>query len=125
QFRHRRGTDRIGQADMLRCAKDLGLKARAVRTHWSRLARTPLPAIASLYDGGYMVVAKAADDKVLVQSPLAPRPQLMTQAEFVAVWGGRLVMMTRPAGLLDITRRVRITLFLRAVHQGRRPLAAV
>src|SRR5215813_5544900 len=78
QLRHRLGTDRIGEAEMLRCARELGLKARAVRTHWSRLTRTPLPAIASLYDGGYLIVAKVGDDKVLVQSPLAPRPVLMT-----------------------------------------------
>ena len=69
QIRHRLGTDKIGVAEMLRCAKDLGLKARAYRTDWSRLARTPLPAIAALRDGGFLVVAKAAEDKVLVQSP--------------------------------------------------------
>jgi len=45
---------------MLRCAKDLGLKARHYRTNWSRLASTPLPAIASLRDGGFLVLAKPA-----------------------------------------------------------------
>ena len=55
QIRHRLGTDKIGAPEMLRCAKDLGLKARACRTDWSRLARTPLPAIAALRDGGFMV----------------------------------------------------------------------
>ena len=39
---------------MLRCARDLGLKARAYRTEWSRLGSTPLPAIASLRDGGFL-----------------------------------------------------------------------
>ena len=76
QIRHRLGTDKIGAPEMLRCAKDLGLKARAYRTEWSRLARTPLPAIAALRDGGFLVAAKAAEDKVLVQSPQAPRPTL-------------------------------------------------
>ena len=46
QIRHRLGTDKIGAAEMLRCARDLGVKARTVRTSWSRLADTPLPAIA-------------------------------------------------------------------------------
>jgi ATP-binding cassette, subfamily B, bacterial HlyB/CyaB len=125
EIRHRLGSDRIGAGEMLRCARELGLKARAVRTQWSRLARTPLPAIASLLDGGYMVVAKAAGDKVLVQSPLAGRPQLMTQAEFVAIWDGSLVMMTRRAGLSDITRRFDITWFLGAIHKYRRLLGEV
>src|SRR5262249_58020109 len=69
QIRHHLGTNKIGAPEMLRCAKDLGLKARAYRTDWSRLAKTPLPAIATLRDGGVMVVAKAAEDQVLVPSP--------------------------------------------------------
>ena len=32
------GNDQSGAPEMLRCAKDLGLKARACRTDWSRLA---------------------------------------------------------------------------------------
>ena len=41
QIRHRLGTGTFGAAEILRCAKDLGLKARAYRTDWSRLAKTP------------------------------------------------------------------------------------
>src|SRR6476660_7129338 len=110
---------------MLRCAKNLGLKARICRTNWSRLARPPLPAIAALNDGGFLLVAKAAEDKVLVQSPLAPRPVLMTREELTAVWDGWLVLMTRRAGLLDITRRFDITWFLGAVHKYRNLLTEV
>ena len=107
QIRHRLGTDKIGAPEMLRCAKDLGLKARAYRTNWSRLARTPLPAIATLRDGCFLVLAKAAEDKVLVQSPQAPRPALMTRAELTAVWDGELILMTRRAGLSDVAAPVR------------------
>jgi subfamily B ATP-binding cassette protein HlyB/CyaB len=117
QIRHRLGTDTIGAPEMLRCAKDLGLKARIYRTDWSRLVRTPLPAIAALRDGGFLVVAKAAEDKVLVQSPQASRPALMTRVEFLAVWDGGLILMTRRAGLADVTRRFDITWFLGAIHK--------
>ena len=71
QIRHRLGTDRIGAPEMLRCAKDLGLKARICRTGWSRLARTPLPAIAALRDGTFLVIAKADGvDHFLEMEPL-------------------------------------------------------
>ena len=69
QIRHRLGTNKIGASEILRCAKGFGLKARSCRTNWSRLAKMPLPAIARLRDGRFMVVAKASEDKVLVQSP--------------------------------------------------------
>ena len=96
QIRHRLGMNKIGAPEMLRCAKDLGLKARAYRTNWSRLAKTPLPAIAALRDGGFMVLAKAAEDQVLVQSPQASRPALMTRAELLAVWDGVLATVIAP-----------------------------
>jgi ATP-binding cassette, subfamily B, bacterial HlyB/CyaB len=125
QIKHRLGTDQIGASEMLRCAKDLGLKARAYRTDWSRLARTPLPAIAVLRDGGFLVIAKAAEDKVLVQSSEALRPVLMTRDELLAIWGGGLILMTRRTGLSDITRRFDITWFLAAIHKYRHLLGEV
>ncbi len=125
QIRHRLGTNKIGAPDMLRCAKELGLKARTYRTEWSRLASTPLPAIAVLRDGGFLLVAKATDDKALVQAPHATRPALMTRDELVAVWDGRLILMTRRAGLSDITRRFDISWFLGAIQKYRYLLSEV
>jgi subfamily B ATP-binding cassette protein HlyB/CyaB len=125
QIRHRLGTDKIGASEILRCARDLGLKARSFRTGWSRLARTPLPAIATLRDGGFMLIGKAGDDQVLVQVPGEPRPAFMIQAELLAIWDGGLILMTRRAGLSDITRRFDITWFLGAIHKYRRLLGEV
>src|SRR5205085_3822944 len=79
QILHRFGPQ-IGVPEMLRCAKELGLKARAFKSKWSRLAATALPAIAVMRDGSFLLLAKAGDDKVLVQNPLQPRPALMTRA---------------------------------------------
>ena len=58
QIRHRCGTATIGITEMLRCAKELGLKARAPTTNWARLASTPLPGIAVLRDGGFLILGK-------------------------------------------------------------------
>ena len=105
QIRHRLGVSAIGASEMIRCARDLGLKARTHRTTWPRLAGTPLPAIASLRDGSFVVVGKASDDQVLVLSSQTARPTLMTRDEFSAAWDGGLMLMTRRAGLTDLTRR--------------------
>ncbi|MGA6969793.1 MAG: type I secretion system permease/ATPase, partial [Xanthobacteraceae bacterium] len=111
--------------EMLRLGKELGLKARATKSAWPRLANTPLPAIAALKDGGFLFLAKAGEDKVLVQSPSSPRPSLMTRAEFEAAWDGRLILMTRRAGLLDLSRQFDITWFLGAIYKYRRLLGEV
>jgi ATP-binding cassette, subfamily B, bacterial HlyB/CyaB len=125
QIRHRFGGRPIGIAEILRCAKELGLKARSRVTSWERLASAPLPGIVTLRDGGFLLLAKVGDDKALVQSPLSPRPTMMTRAEFEAVWDSRLVLMTRRAGLIDLTRRFDITWFLGAIHKYRRLLGEV
>jgi subfamily B ATP-binding cassette protein HlyB/CyaB len=124
QIRHRLGTNKIGVPEMLRCARDLGLKARILRTKWSRLAGTPLPAIASLRDGGFVVIAKASGDQVMVMSP-ERRPTLMSRDEWLGLWDGGLILMTRRAGLSDMTRRFDISWFLGAIHKYRHLLSEV
>ena len=125
QIRHRIGAPAIGVTEMVRCARQLGLKARASRSDWERLTQTPLPGIAMLRDGGCLIVGGAGDDKVLVQHPLSPQPQAMTRAEFEAIWDGRLILMARRVSLLDLSRRFDITWFLGAVHKYRSLLSEV
>jgi subfamily B ATP-binding cassette protein HlyB/CyaB len=85
----------------------------------------PLPAIATLRDGRFMVMAKASDDQVLVQAPGASRPSLMSRDELLAIWDGGLILMTRRAGLADLGRRFDITWFLGAINKYRRLLGEV
>ncbi len=125
QIRHRFGEAHFGIPEMLRSAKELGLRARSYSSNWARLAKTPLPGIAALRDGGFLLLAKVSDDKALVQSPLSPRPTLMSREEFEAVWDGRILLMTRRAGLVELSRRFDITWFLGAIHKYRRLLGEV
>src|SRR5882672_3739003 len=125
QIRHQCGTAAIGTADMIRCAREFGLKARELKTSWSRLATTPLPAIAALKDGGFLLLGKVGDDKVVVQSTKTPRPELMSRADLEAIWDGRIVLMTRRASLTELSRRFDITWFLGAIHKYRQQLAEV
>src|SRR5215468_2359262 len=119
QIRHQCGGVAIRVPEMLRVAKAFGLKVRAYRSSWRRLAKTPLPGIAVLRDGSFLLLAKTVDDKALVQAPLSPRPTLMTRAEFEAVWTGELVLMTRRASLTDLSRRFDFSWFLGAIHKYR------
>jgi subfamily B ATP-binding cassette protein HlyB/CyaB len=125
QIHHSFGAVPIGIPEMLRCAKDLKLKARERTIDWDRLTTTPLPAIAALRDGGFLLLGKIADGKVMVQMPQSSRPTLMTKSDFEAIWDGRIVLMTRRASLVDLTRRFDITWFLGAIHKYRHQLTEV
>src|SRR6516164_11302551 len=124
QIRHRFG-DGIAVPEMVRCAKEFGLKARAYRSSWQRLSKTPLPGIAVLRDGRYLILGKASDRRILVQDPMSPRPTMMSREEFEAVWDGHLVLMTSRAGLTDLTRRFDVSWFFAAIHKYRYLLCEV
>ena len=125
QIRHQFRGMPIGVAEMIRCAKDFGLRARAFTTTWPRLAKTPMPALAVLRDGSFLLFGKIGDDSIIALEPGHPRPIMMQQAELEAVWGGQLVLMTKRASLADLSRRFDITWFLGAMHKYRGLLTEV
>jgi len=124
QLVHRYGAD-FSASNILRCAKELGLKARAIDSDWDRLARTPLPAIAETKDGQFFILGKISETGALVQDPLAGKPQSLERAKFETIWNGRLILITRRAGLGELARRFDVTWFLQAMHKYRRLLAEV
>jgi subfamily B ATP-binding cassette protein HlyB/CyaB len=124
QIKHRFGGAAIGVTEMLRCAKEFKLKARAVRTDWDGLARLPLPAIAQCTDGSFIIVGKVGGGQALIQC-VGSSPRSIGQAEFEAIWNRRLVMMARRASLSDLARRFDITWFLQAVAKYRGILSEV
>jgi len=71
QIRHRFGAAAIGIAEILRCAKELGLNAQSRLATWEQLVSASLPGIVGLRDGGFLLLGKLADGKALVQSPLS------------------------------------------------------
>lgn len=119
QIRHRIGTDNIDVTEMLRCARGLGLKARAITTSWTRLRRTPLPAIAVSTDGSFFLLGNVGDDKVLIQRPPDLQPEAMSRADFEKLWDCRLVLMARRATLSELAGRFDLTWFLRAIRKYR------
>jgi subfamily B ATP-binding cassette protein HlyB/CyaB len=119
QIRHQFPGGQIGVAEMIRCAKNLGLKARSVATSWARLEHTPLPAIAALRDGRFLLLGRRGEDRILVQAPDSPRPAMMSRVELEAAWDGQLVLMAKRAALTDLARRFDITWFMGAIHKYR------
>jgi len=125
QIRHQLGTAAFSVPEILRCAKGLRLKARAIVTDWARLAATPLPALAECRDGGFIILGKVVDDKAIIQDPKIGRPQLVGREEFAARWSGRLVLIARRASLGNLAREFNIAWFLQAIHKYRRILSEV
>ena len=127
QLRHQLGTagTKVGVLEILRGARQFGLKARCLTTRWVRLPHTPLPGIAALRDGSFLLLGKATDNKVLVHVPGADQAELVEREAFEKIWDGRLVLITKRAALGDLSRRFDLTWFLSAVHKYRGLLSEV
>ena len=59
QIRHQFGATPIGFQRCCAAPNNLASKRGMSKTTWERLASTPLPAIAALRDGGFLLLGKA------------------------------------------------------------------
>ena len=125
QIRHQCAASLFGEAEILRFAKGLNLRARAINSDWNKLTRTPLPALAQGRDGEFVVLARVSDDKALIHDPKMGRAQLITRNDFEARLSGRLILVTRRASLSELSRKFDVTWFVQAIHKYRRLMAEV
>ena len=122
---HNSGKPALDESDLLRAVRRFPVKARAVAATVQRLESLPLPALARLRDGGWLVLGKAAEGKILVQNPLAASAEILTREAFAQIWSGRVILMSRRAMLSDPYRRFGIPWFVDAVKKYREPLTEV
>jgi len=117
-----------GQADagaLVRVAKRINLKARLVASAPDRLLATPLPAIAGLKEGGFIVLAKAAEQGVLLYDPIGQRPVEASLEEFTARWDGRLILIATRASLARGGGKFDVSWFIPSIVKYRRLMAEV
>jgi subfamily B ATP-binding cassette protein HlyB/CyaB len=119
-------SSRLDIDDVLRAATRFPVKAKALKSSIHRLGKTPLPALAVLHSGGFVVVGKVTDDdQVLVQGMDDASPRLLSLAEFDREWNGCLILLAKRAELSDSARRFDLSWFCGALYKYRRILAEV
>jgi subfamily B ATP-binding cassette protein HlyB/CyaB len=127
QLRHQFGAPGtlFGDTEILRAAKALGLKAGRLRSSWERLGATPLPAIALLKNGGYVVLGRVDAEAVLLQDPREPKPVVLPRETFEQGWTGSLILLTRRVTDPSPDRRFGFAWFIPALLRYRRLLGEV
>lgn len=85
----------FGVTDMLSAARAYGYEAWQQTCAWEKLVAVPFPALAELKDGRFLILGAYAHDRVLLQDPrLGAHASVLTREQFVAIWSGRLVLLT-------------------------------
>ncbi len=128
QLRHEFGNgDRALQdVDLLPIAHKLQLHARCRDgIQLDRLSELPLPAIARLDDGQFVVVARVANGNVLLHDPREQKPLSLPLALFKQSWSGSLILLGRRRRKLSAETRFGIRWFIPAVLKYRQQLLEV
>jgi hemolysin D len=95
QLRQAVGHQPVGVDEIVNYARSTGLAARCLKSNWAQLSNHPLPGIAVLRNGSFLVLGRVTDKMAVVLAPRAARPVLMTRSDFEALWDGRLILMKK------------------------------
>jgi len=108
ELRRHIGNGAVGIAEMIRGARAYGFAGRSQSVTWDKLAELPLPCIAELRDGGFLLLGKVSEEKAVVVSSNITQPTLLTRAEFEAQWAGRLVLLKQAEAVARFDKAVAI-----------------
>lgn len=128
QLRHQFGSATFTSETVLLAAKKLGLTAKRVQQHPTRLAQAPLPAIGIDKSGAYFVLGKIDSTpeslQVLIQRPGQP-PEILALDSFMTLWNGQLIFFTSKASFAGAMSRFDFTWFIPAVIKYRKTLGEI
>lgn len=132
QLRHGLGHDRAIDADDLkRIAKRQDeVRAKSLRANFDKLRQMPLPALAN-GPAGWFVIARAAEDEVLIQPPChavdGVQPQIMKidRDALEAMWSGELLLLTTREGVGGVSRAFDVSWFIPQIVKYRRLIGEV
>lgn len=122
---HGLGGRQVGVPELVRGARDHGLKAQSRAVSAKRLGALVLPAIIRQRDGRFQILAKVVEGDALVHDAVSGQPRALARKDFLDEWDGTVILMTRRASLSDLARRFDLGWFLQAMHKYRRLLAEV
>lgn len=119
------GQQAFATPQLLLASRKLGLKAKRVETRPERLTQTPLPAIAADRQGGFFIIARMDQGKVLIQDPRAERPEVIDLATLEQRWSGELLLLRSEALAPGESSRFDFTWFIPAIIKHRKLLGEV
>lgn len=83
---------RMTDRDIILAAGELKMKCRKAKVNRYSLRKMVLPALLKLKDDTYVVLAKAAQEKLLVLYPWERAPKVMEESELAEVWDGEIFL---------------------------------
>lgn len=118
------GSEGMSKLDILKAAREHGLKAKQAKVRYKKLQKLSLPAIVELQSGEFAILAKVDKDQVLVLHPAENQPKILKKEEFQSLWNGNILLFVR-RGVTSQKGKFGIKWFLPTVWKYKKPLLEV
>jgi subfamily B ATP-binding cassette protein HlyB/CyaB len=118
-------SDAFSEAQLVLCARSIGLKARAVALIPERLGQTPFPVLVLDRTGRHFILAGSDGKTALVLEPGMQAPVVRPIDEVMERSSGRMLLFTSRASLAGELARFDFSWFIPAVVKYRRLLLEV
>jgi len=119
------GTEGMGMMQLLRAARELGLKAKEAQVSFDRLKRLPMPAIAAFEGGRFIVLARTDTERVLTFDPVEGKPKLLPKDDFIAQWEKKIILLTYRKSTAPSEKPFGISWFIPSIWKYRKPFSEV
>lgn len=81
-------------ATLVRTARQLGMRARVVRSNLRRVHKLTLPAVARSRDGNYFILGGLTATEAAIHDPSLEAARRIPLSEFDSLWTGELLLLT-------------------------------
>jgi subfamily B ATP-binding cassette protein HlyB/CyaB len=113
------------QSDIVRTLKRLGLKSSATKFSADKISKVPTPAILETKAGDFVILAKASDTEVLLQSVGAKAPEQVAIADLEGRGFKYVILATKRSTLLKATESFGFSWFFEEMRKYKKHIADV
>ena len=111
--------------DLRRIAKKYKLRSELIRPGTEELREVPLPAIARMVNGCYVVVIMINDEAVYLLDPVQARPVALSQKQFVEAWTGDILTFSAKYNWNYFKKKYNLPWFMHVIRHYKRFLGEV
>jgi subfamily B ATP-binding cassette protein HlyB/CyaB len=97
--------------DLIHAAKFLKLKTKKIMPSFNKMEEQPIPAIALMQDGSYVVLGQCKDGKIVVFNAIEGQSQVVDLTDFIKLWSGQIIAIRKPLTVQELKRRFNIDWF--------------
>ena len=113
------------ELDLIRAARALELKAKVMERDCEQLKKVPLPAMAFMNDGTWIIIGGLREEEVLLQNPLKKGAETVSIEDFGDQWSGKLLLITKRSLLPESVQKFNISWFIPALKKYKRLFSEV